>query len=104
MTQYKIILKRLLKPKVLISVVSQIALILSLFNINVDMSLASAIITSMLSILALLGVVSNPDTSRKGYGDDIVKCSNCNVNSKHILINGEMVCSECGFVLSQPKK
>lgn len=96
MSQIHAILERLKKPSVLISIASQIATILLLFNIPVNMNLVSAVITGLFSIFVLLGIVSDPTTQTKGYGDDWIKCSGCQKTSRHVMVNGKMVCTECG--------
>ena len=96
MHQLQVIFKRLKKPSVLISVSSQIVTILLLLNVYVDVDVVSAIITGICSILVLLGIVSDPETQNKGYGDDLIECSGCHHKTRHIMINGKMVCTNCG--------
>ncbi|MEG2518810.1 MAG: hypothetical protein RSB65_04065, partial [Oscillospiraceae bacterium] len=98
MTQFKVILERLKKPSVLISIASQIATILLLFKVNVDMTIVTGVITALGSILVLLGILSNPNTQNKGFGDDILPCAGCGKDTVHLMVNGEMVCRECGTV------
>ena len=98
MPQGKTMLKRLLKPKVFISIASEVISILVLFNINIDMNIVTAIITSAFSILIFLGIISDPNTQKKGYGDDIFKCTTCNKTTEHVLVNGQMTCRGCGGI------
>lgn len=53
--QFSIILKRLKKPSVVISIVSQILVILTLLHVSVDVDAVHGITISVCSILALLG-------------------------------------------------
>ncbi|NLD19000.1 MAG: hypothetical protein GX663_01955 [Clostridiales bacterium] len=105
MRQIHVIFERLKKPSVLISIASQIATILVLFNIHVDMDIVSTVITGLFSILVLLGIISDPTTQTKRYGDDLLECSNCHKLIRHVMVNGKMLCTECGCenCMVQPK-
>lgn len=94
--QFSIILKRLKKPSVVISIVSQILVILTLLHVSVDVDAVHGITISVCSILALLGIMSNPGTKNKGFGDDIRHCPSCDKDTIFCEVNGKMVCSECG--------
>lgn len=96
MKQLELVLNRLKNPSVILSIVSEIVTILVLLNVSVNANLITGIVTSVCSILVLLGILSNPTTKNKGYGDDIIECENCNKCTQHTLINGKMICSECG--------
>lgn len=96
MTQLLLIIQRLKKPSVLISIFSQIITLLILFGIDIDKGIAITAVTSICSILTLLGILSDPDSQHKGYSDDILVCSHCHKPSQHILINGKYICKECG--------
>ena len=96
MKQMKIMLGRLKKPSVLLSVVSQILALLLIFGVKVDESLVMQIAVILCSILATLGVMQNPDTRKKGYGDDILKCSRTGKMEPHVMVNNRMVCVNCG--------
>lgn len=95
-TQLKIILQRLKNPSVLISIASQIITILVLLKVNVDVNLVSGIIAAICSILVLLGILSDPNTTNKGFNDIILPCENCGKNSRHVTINNDILCSMCG--------
>ena len=69
---------------------------LLLFNIEIDMDIITGIITGLFSILAVLGIVTDPDSKSKAYKDDLILCSGCHKKTKHILINGDMICVACG--------
>lgn len=101
--QLKQFLKRLRKPSVIMSVVSQIITALLLLGFDVDKSLVMAIATIGCSILVTLGILSNPDSTKKGYTDNMLTCSNSGKKEKHIMINGQMVCTECGAVYDPSK-
>lgn len=101
MDEWKKILSRLKNPSVVLSIFAQIITILSLLNVNVDLTIAKGILTAVCSILVLLGIMSNPTTENKGYGDDMLLCSHCNKKSPHVLICGEMICTECGCIFKK---
>ena len=96
MQQIKILMKRILNPTVFTSIISQIVILLTMFNINVDTQQVSIAVTAITTILITLGIMSNPDTKNKTFLDDIVFCKNCNKKSPHVLIKGDMVCKDCG--------
>ncbi len=96
MTQLQLIATRLKNPSVLISIASQIVTILVLFNIHVDYNMITGVIAAISSIFVALGIISNPDTKAKGYGDDIALCPHCNKETQHVMVGGAMICSECG--------
>ena len=89
------ILKRLKNPSVLVSLSSYVITILLLTLTDISASSVAAITTAILSIFTLLGVISNPDTKTKGYGDDILICPKCG-KAVHVEIDGKMVCKGCG--------
>ncbi|MEG2383474.1 MAG: hypothetical protein RR885_00055 [Oscillospiraceae bacterium] len=84
------------RPSVLLSIAAQVVAILTLLRVQVDMTIVTGIIAAISSILVLLGIMSDPDTKKLGYGDDIMFCENCQKDSVHKLINGVLVCKECG--------
>lgn len=96
--QLKCVLKRLKKPSVIISIVSQIITLLVIFDINIDKNEIVKGLSLVCSILITLGIVSNPDTIKRGYLDDIAYCEKCLCKSKHILIDGDMRCELCGKI------
>ena len=72
MQQIKILMKRILNPTVFTSIISQIVILLTMFNINVDTQQVSLAVTAITTILITLGIMSNPDTKNKTFLDDIV--------------------------------
>lgn len=98
MDQLKLTLSRLKKPSVIISLVSQIAPILILLGFNIDEHALMTVTYALCSILVTLGILSNPDTNQKGYSDDLLTCSNDGLLSPHVMVNGQMVCKNCGAV------
>lgn len=98
MEQFKIYLKRLRNPSVILSIASQIIAILLLFKINIDSEIIMSVVTGICSILVILGILSDPDTKKITYTDDIMECINCQKKTKHTLVNRKMVCKECGGV------
>ncbi|MEG1578708.1 MAG: phage holin [Oscillospiraceae bacterium] len=99
-----VILERLKQPSVLISIASQIAALLLLFNVQVDMNLVTGVITALCSIFVLLGILSDPTTETRGYGDDWQYCANCHKESRHITVNGQKICRDCGWDNTKTKK
>lgn len=96
--QWKIVLNRLRKPSVVLSIVSQIMTILMLLKAPVDVELVTGIAAAACSVLTLLGIMSNPDTQKKTYGDDIQFCDTCQQQTQHTTVNGKAVCQRCGTV------
>lgn len=96
MEQLGYIIQRLKKPSVLISISSQIATLLLVANINIDEVIIIEVISVICTLLTFFGIVSNPDTDNKGFGDDIAFCDKCNKNSKYIRIGNQVICTECG--------
>lgn len=99
MTQINIIIERLKKPTVIISLVSQVVGILILLDVNIDSEAITGITTSVTAILVTLGILSNPDTVNTGYGDDLAFCEGCGEEKQHVSIGGELYCSDCGTKL-----
>ena len=98
MKQVNVILERLKNPSVILSIVAQIVTLLMLFGVNANLNIIMGVITAGCSILTLLGIVSNPSSQKKWYRDDIYICSNCHKKSVHVMVNGKMICSECGAI------
>lgn len=96
--QLFITLNRLRKPTVLLSIVSQIITIMTLLNISVDADAFTSIAVSVCSVLVTLGIMSNPTTIKKGFGDDIEFCKNCKIKTEHALIGDKLICKGCGTV------
>lgn len=96
--QGKSILQRLRKPSVVLSIASQVAAILVVFGLQIDRDAFMTVVVLGCSILTTLGVLSNPDSTKRGYGDDILTCSKSGRKERHALINGEYVCVNCGAI------
>lgn len=96
MKQWQIMLKRLGKPSVIMSIVSQGIAILTLLHINVDSSVVMGVVAGISSILVLLGIMSDPNTQTGGYGDDILYCEHCKDDREFVTIGQRMICKECG--------
>lgn len=92
------LVSRLKRPSTILSLIAQVVSILLLMGVNVNESLILSISAIACSILVALGILSNPDTETKGYGDDILHCSNDGKGTCHVKINGQMICKECGAV------
>lgn len=98
------ILERLKHPSVVLSIVSQVVAILLLLNVNVDQTIVTGVVTAICSILVFMGIMSNPTTKNKWYGDDTLYCENCQKDSPHIPVGNSMVCTTCGAVYTEPTK
>ncbi len=96
MNQFQLILKRLRKPSVFTSLVSQILSIVLIFDPNLDINMATGLLTTVTSTLVLLGILSNPDAKKKGYGDDMAVCPTCGKKTQHITIGDKSICTKCG--------
>lgn len=94
--QMKLMLGRLRKPSVLLSVVSNVISISLLLGANIDENMIMQVAVIGCSILVMLGVMNNPDTEKSGFGDDLLLCANSGRLEPHVRINGKMVCKKCG--------
>ena len=103
MQQLKIILSRLKNPSVVLSIVSQIITIITIFKIDVNENIVLKVTISICSIFVLLGIMSNPSTKNFGYGDDILNCQNCNEDTMHTIIDNDFVCTKCGHKFEKEK-
>ncbi|MFI3227019.1 MAG: hypothetical protein R3Y09_06345 [Clostridia bacterium] len=92
-------LKKLKKTSVLTGIGSQILTIIVLFDPTPQARLFQMGLTVFISTIAILGILSNPNTKKKGFSDDIHFCEGCSKNTVHIYTNGKLICSGCGFVL-----
>lgn len=96
MNEWQLILKRLRKPSVFTSLISQILSIVLIFDPSLDMNMATGVLTAVTSSLVLLGILSNPDAKKKGYGDDMAICPDCGKKTQHITIGNKSICTKCG--------
>ena len=87
---------RLKKPSVVLSIVSQVVAILLMLGLKVNESTIMAVATGGCSILATMGILSNPDASKSGYGDDLLICSKSGQLERHGMVNGPMGCGNWG--------
>lgn len=94
-------IKKLKKPSVLAGIISQIITLIVLFDHHVYARIFQMGLTVAVSTLTIMGILSNPNTRKKGFGDDIHFCEGCQKHSVHIYANGKLVCSGCGFVLAE---
>jgi uncharacterized membrane protein len=94
--------KRLNKPSTIISVVSQVVSTLLLLGVHVDQSMVMGVAAAGCSIMVTMGILNNPDTQKKGFGDDLLICSSSGKLEKHVMVNGQMVCEVCGSVYVPP--
>ncbi|MDR1705155.1 MAG: hypothetical protein LBS19_10810 [Clostridiales bacterium] len=101
--QLMLFVTRLKKPSTLISLISQVVSILLLLGVHVDQNAIMSVAAAGCSVLVTMGVLSNPDTKKKGYGDDLLTCSKEGKLCKHVMVNGQMVCEDCGAVYTPPE-
>lgn len=62
--------KRLRNYGFWVSLASLVLLLLNNFGVYIDESKYNGIVDSILAILVLLGILNDPTTEKKGYGDD----------------------------------
>ena len=62
--------KRLRNYGLWVSLASLVLLLLNNFGVDIDESKYNGIVDSILAILVLLGILNNPTTEKKGFGDD----------------------------------
>lgn len=62
--------KRLRNYGLWVSLASFVLLLLNNFGVDIDESKYNGIVDSILAILVLLGILNNPTTEKKGFGDD----------------------------------
>lgn len=96
--QLQLIIKRLKNPSVILSLVSQVITILLLIGVKINENTVMTVATAACSIFITLGIISNPDSTKVGYGDDILPCALTGENQQHVQINGKMVCVTSGAV------
>lgn len=96
MKEVKVIFERLKNPIVIMSIASQILIILSMFNVNVDVDLVTKVIVAGCSILVSLGVMNNP--AKDTVNTEQLQCEHCGKLANHVIVAGKYVCQECGCV------
>lgn len=96
MKEVKVILERLKNPIVIMSIASQVLIILAMFNVNVDVGLVTKVIVAGCSILVSLGVMNNP--AKDTVTTEQLQCENCGKLTKHVMVADKYVCQECGYV------
>ncbi|WP_317854951.1 hypothetical protein [Chakrabartyella piscis] len=96
MAQLKIYLNRLKKPATFASIMSQLMTLLMRANLDVDYATILHIFTGITAIVTVLGILSNPDTQNKGYGEDFAYCEQCQGNTPHLAVGGKSLCQYCG--------
>lgn len=104
MEQIKHALRMLKKPSVLISLISQLVTLLIALGLDINKSAVMAAAALLCSILACLGILSNPSAGKQGFGDDLLVCSRSGKVEPHTLVNGQMVCRKCGAVYDNPQQ
>ena len=102
--QLKLLISSLKQPSVILSIASRIISVMLLLGFQVNQSVVLAVVTACCSIMVTPGIMSNPDSTKKGYGDDLLTCSNSGKKELHTRINGQMVCTVCGAVYDPSKE
>ncbi len=64
MSQWQKLLKRLRKPSVIASLTAEVIAILTLLNLDIDISLIGGVMAIITSALITLGILSNPDSDK----------------------------------------
>ena len=90
------IIIRIKKPSVVLSLVSNFITLLVTMGFKLDSKYIMSLATIICSILVTLGILSNPDSATKGYGDKYLICSRTGQLEPHEEIGGKMLCQNCG--------
>lgn len=53
-----------------VSIASLVLLVVQAFGVQIDVGKYNSIVNAVLTVLVGLGIVSDPTTETKGYGDD----------------------------------
>lgn len=53
-----------------VSIASLVLLVVQAFGVQIDVGKYNSIVNAILTVLVGLGIVSDPTTETKGYGDD----------------------------------
>jgi uncharacterized membrane protein len=96
--QWQLVLSRLRRPSVIMSVASQLISLLMILGVHLNQNTIMTVVTIGCTMLASLGILSNPDTQKGGFGDDILTCSATGKKEPHVMVNGQLVCKSCGAV------
>lgn len=95
MKYVKVVLSRLKNPMVIISISSQILIILlTLFRVSVNTDLVNKVALAAGSILVSLGIFNNPAPETVSIKK--LECCHCGKMANHVMVNGKFVCEECG--------
>ena len=104
MKTVKLILTRLKKPHVLLGVLSQMIIILKVFDVKINTESLSVIVTAICSILVLMGIIADPDNSNYGLCNEIQKCENCGQTTCHLKVDDTLICKNCGHQIKITKE
>ena len=96
MKTLKLIWNRLKKPHVLLGVLSQLIILLKVFDIKINTESLSVAVTAICSILVLMGIIADPDNSTNGLCNEIQKCENCGQTTCHLKVDNTLICKNCG--------
>lgn len=103
-TQFKQMVSRLRKPSVALSLVSHVLTLCITMGFELNENHIMSVATILCSILVTLGILSNPESLKKGYGDDYLICSASGKLEQHVKVNNQMVCANCGAVYNPEAK
>ena len=95
MVQFRLILQRLRKPTIMMSVASQILTILILCGIKIDEAAIMTIATALCALLSTIGILSSADIKKKNKAGDV---PDENKVQQNVLTSGSIVCKNCGTV------
>jgi len=85
-------LSRLRNSTVVLGVTSNLISLVMLLGYKLDQSLVMSVVTIICSILALLGIMSNPDN----HSGNRFYCPICKAHTLHVDVAEEKLCSICG--------
>lgn len=54
-----------------VSFASLVLLVAQAFGVQIDVGIYNSVVNAILTVLVGLGIVSDPTTETKGYGDDV---------------------------------
>ena len=98
------ILEKIKKPTILLAVVSEVVTILMLFDLKVDQNLVMTAVTSLSSILIMVGIMSDPYKKNDNNEHVLAYCPHCDKTTWHIMVDGKEICRECAYEFQNTKK
>lgn len=98
MKQVLLYLQRLKKPSIFFTLAAQL-FSFGLFLIGQEtLALITVAPPAFALFLSLMGILSDPDAEKKGFGDDFAYCKHCGVKTRYVNIAGKRYCRICGTI------